>query len=346
MTPALNRSIHLPFPAQPGCLLDDSMLQIRPVAAPAVENREPACNLCGERGTEFVFEAFGCPILKCTRCGLAFTGFTSTQAASQYYRTEYFAAAHCYAESLRAQTAAGSNPDHDECVRQVARHARRTHGRILDIGCAAGALLAAFQNAGWHITGIEPSKEMAHYARQQLGCEVYEETVETSMLPTASFDVVTALHVLEHSSNPSLFVARCRRYLRSHGLLLVEVPDFGSRTARKRGHSWIPLYPDSHRYHFTGETLSNLLARHGFRVIHTQRRGGLGILSRHLSQHTEILQPSPMGNPHRHPDLLGWAFHNRDRLYRIPGLKQFLRYAYWQLCGMNEYLRVYAVRIS
>lgn len=314
--------------------------------ASLINSAAQICKLCGAIDQEMLFEASGYPIMQCRKCGLAFTGIVPTVAAEQYYHTQYFASAHAYADALMRQTAAGTNPDHDERVRQVSLLARRAGGEVLDVGCAAGALLVAFKRAGWNCFGIEPSEQLADYARQYVCCEVYECTLETCDLSPQIFDVVTAIHVLEHSLDPARFIESCRRLLREKGLLLVEVPDFGSRQSRKCGNSWIPLYPDTHLYHFSAKTLSQLLQKHGFRVLRVRRYGGLGNLyAKPPSGHE--MAPTDFHGVHRLTQpLMRALFENRESLYRVPALKGLMRYLYWHLFRMNDCIRVYAVRTN
>ena len=307
-----------------------------------------ACDLCGGTSAELLFEAQGYPILRCRACELVYTGAAVKQeAAEDYYRDQYFTVASDYADSLKHSATAGSE-DHDERVRVISGLARREGRKVLDIGCASGALLAAFQRAGWECCGIEPSAELAAYARQALGCEIHQSLLETAPLAPEAFDVITASHVLEHSPSPRRFLARCHELLKPHGVLLVEVPDFGSRSAQKQRESWLPLYPDTHLYHFTIATLSRLLGETGFRVARFRRYGGLGALAASPPQgdadggtnggagHAE--EPSATDRLKRR------IFEARRVLYRLPVLKAAARHAYWHVLRMNEYLSVYAVK--
>lgn len=256
------------------------------------------------------------------------------EQAEQYYRHEYYRHAAGYADSLK-EAASADNPDQQERVRVVSRLARRASGNVLDIGCGGGALLAAFRRAGWRCRGIEPSGELAAHAGAAAGCEVLEETLESAALPAETFDAITALHVLEHSPDPRRFLDCCYRLLRSDGVLLVEVPDFGSRAARKQREFWRPLYPDTHLYHFTRETLSRLLKQAGFSVGRFRRYGGLGALA---------IPENPDASEQTVARLKRRIFQARTVLYRIPALKRSVRYLYWHLLRMNEYMSICGIK--
>ncbi|MBI3695656.1 MAG: class I SAM-dependent methyltransferase, partial [Acidobacteria bacterium] len=256
----------------------------------------------------------------------------------RFYRCEYYKDASEYADCLKAQTAA-TGGDHDERVRLVSRLARRASGRVLDVGCAAGGLLAAFRRAGWQCCGVEPAQDLAAHARQAVGCAIHQGALETVALPEESFDAVTALHVLEHTSDPLSFLERCRRLLKKDGVLLVEVPDFGSRAARRQREAWRPLYPDTHLYHFTRQTLSRMLRQAGFTTVRFRSYGGLGALAPAPGD-----AAGPIAAPPASDRLKQRIFQARLALYRVPHLKHAVRYLYWHVLRMNDCMAICALR--
>jgi SAM-dependent methyltransferase len=280
--------------------------------------------------------------LTCRHCGITYTGASAERvlAAPEFYQQRFYEIAREYRESLK-QAATQINDDDRERVRLVSRHAGLEAGSVLDVGCGGGSLLAAFRAQGWHCSGIEPSTELCAFAREAVGCEVHQGVLETIEFPAASFDALTACHVLEHSYDPLAFLGRCRGLLRAKAVLLVEVPDFGCWAARRQGPHWLPLYPEVHAYHFTTETLSNLLHRAGFRPVHIRRYGGLGILD--ATAKPDPALPAPGSWCDRIKQLV---FQSRHALYRVPGLKRTVRYAYWHVLGMNSSLRLVARRLE
>ncbi|HWR01228.1 MAG TPA: hypothetical protein VN371_05145, partial [Chlorobaculum sp.] len=51
------------------------------------------------------------------------------------------------------------------------------------------------------------------------------------------------------------------------GMLVIALPNIESNDARRYGPRWIALDAPRHLYHFTPETVSRLLVKHGFTVI-------------------------------------------------------------------------------
>jgi hypothetical protein len=52
-------------------------------------------------------------------------------------------------------------------------------GSVLDVGAAAGFLLAGLRQIGWSGSGVEPNDRMAEHARSQLGLNVRTGTLES-----------------------------------------------------------------------------------------------------------------------------------------------------------------------
>jgi SAM-dependent methyltransferase len=187
---------------------------------------------------------------------------------------------------------------------------------------------------------------LSAYARDNVGCEIFEGTLESTPLPPAAFDLITVCHVLEHSATPRDFLRTCFRSLREGGVLLIEVPDFGCRSSRKQGADWLPLYPDTHLFHFTIPTLQYLLKVTGFCPVRIRRYGGLGILSTKPSDDSRQ-RLSAAGKTAETSALniaKGRIFNARRYLYRLPAIKRIVRYIYWHLLRMNEYISIYAVK--
>jgi 2-polyprenyl-3-methyl-5-hydroxy-6-metoxy-1,4-benzoquinol methylase len=165
-------------------------------------------------------------------------------------------------------------------------------GRLLDIGTAAGAFVAAATARGWQAEGCEPNKWLAQWGAAHYGITIRQGSVFEQQYPERSFDVVTLWDVIEHTLNPREMLEHCHRLLKPGGVLVVNYPDIGSSIARVLGRRWLFL-TSVHLFYFDRTTISRMLAATGFRVErvrpHWQRleldyvlfRGA--ILSRRLS---------------------------------------------------------------
>ncbi len=102
---------------------------------------------------------------------------------------------------------------------------RQPPGHLLDVGCGAGHLLAVAREAGWDVTGVDPSADACVMARREYGLDVQAAPFEAADLPEAAFDVITLVNVLDQVSDPVRLLETARRALRPAGLLVARIPN-------------------------------------------------------------------------------------------------------------------------
>ena len=138
-------------------------------------------------------------------------------------------------------------------------------GRLLDIGTAAGAFVAAAKARGWMAEGCEPNRWLADWGARHYGIPIRPGSVFDHDYQPASFDVVTLWDVIEHAPDPRALLDRCRAILKPNGVLIVNYPDIGSWVARVLGRRWLFL-TTVHLYHFDRTTMTRMLETAGFEV--------------------------------------------------------------------------------
>jgi SAM-dependent methyltransferase len=157
----------------------------------------------------------------------------------------------------------------DEIERALGRK-----GRLLDIGTAAGAFVAAAQKRGWAAEGCEPNRWLAQWGANHYGIQIRQGSVFDHAYEAGSFDVITLWDVIEHTLDPREILEHCRTLLKPGGLLVVNYPDIGSWIARAMGRRWLFL-TSVHLYYFDRRTIRRLLESTGFAVTtirpHMQR---------------------------------------------------------------------------
>jgi 2-polyprenyl-3-methyl-5-hydroxy-6-metoxy-1,4-benzoquinol methylase len=100
--------------------------------------------------------------------------------------------------------------------------------RILDVGCAAGAMGAEMLAKGaLEVVGLEREARAAAIARTRLSSvlQVDLDSRPTLPFPDAFFDVITCADVLEHLVDPGALLTHLRRYLKDDGLLVCSIPN-------------------------------------------------------------------------------------------------------------------------
>ncbi|MCB9880338.1 MAG: class I SAM-dependent methyltransferase [Planctomycetes bacterium] len=204
-------------------------------------------------------------IVVCRECGLFFVNPVPTPDALRRMVSE----AETYTEDQLAKV--------DFFRRRATRlfdtvESRITPGSVLDIGCAIGTELVVARERGWTATGIELSEASVRVAREH-DLDVRACPLEDAGFADASFDLVTANHVVEHLAWPITFFAELHRILDPSGYLFVSVPnvDAWKRYLLRSRYRW--TFHDDHFAHYSKSTLPRLLQRHGFEVvsIHSSR---------------------------------------------------------------------------
>jgi SAM-dependent methyltransferase len=139
-------------------------------------------------------------------------------------------------------------------------------GRLLDVGCATGRFMQQMAVVGWRPSGIELDPEAAAKARTVTADVTIGDPAEVT-LPAASFDLVTAFHVVEHLPDPAAALRNMLAWLAPGGLLIVEVPNVGGWGGALFGRHWSGLDFPRHLIHFTPATMRALVERCGGRVV-------------------------------------------------------------------------------
>jgi SAM-dependent methyltransferase len=124
---------------------------------------------------------------------------------------------------------------------QLCRH---LYGKVLDIGCGVGDMLAYRDNT----VGVDINPHTVKWCKSQ-GYEA--ELMEQNKLPfpDASFDSILLDNVLEHILSPEHLLSEIKRVLRKNGTLLIGVPG-------KKGFESDP----DHKIFYDVDSLNQLLA--------------------------------------------------------------------------------------
>ena len=98
--------------------------------------------------------------------------------------------------------------------------------RVLELGCATGALIKMLRNVGREAYGIDISSYAISKSDKNVKSYLYCLDVETEKLPFKEgfFDMIVAIDVLEHVAKITYTLHMLSNLLRQGGFLLVTVP--------------------------------------------------------------------------------------------------------------------------
>lgn len=234
-----------------------------------MESAAKSCILCGACERELLIENGSWKIYRCTLCGLgSLDPHPTKEELATLYSREYFA----------TQYDEGVEPESPEFKKWLSLlehrvrffRAKKRAGKLLDIGCGNGYFLALCRSTGYEVQGIDISKWASKYATQRLGLSITTGEIDDVNLPAHYFDIITMWHTLEHTPNPRHVMLKVKNWLKEDGILVVEVPNYEGTDARRYWKDWIGWQFPFHFYHFTPQTLKQLLGICGFRVVKTK----------------------------------------------------------------------------
>jgi 2-polyprenyl-3-methyl-5-hydroxy-6-metoxy-1,4-benzoquinol methylase len=143
-------------------------------------------------------------------------------------------------------------------------------GRLLDVGCATGDLLAAAKKLGFQPEGLELSDWSSRLARER-GFVVHQDSLETlAQRSPQTYDFITLMGVVEHFSCPREELNHLRRLLKPGGVLAIWTGDVDSILSRMLGRRWW-YWQGQHIQYFTRQSLVRLIRDAGFEVVAIRR---------------------------------------------------------------------------
>jgi len=143
---------------------------------------------------------------------------------------------------------------------------RKERIRLLEIGCSQGDLLTAVaDDKKFEARGIDYAGGPVEYARSQ-GLMVDQGSLEDMNIPDEEFNLVVAIHTVEHMQNPERSLIEVKRILENGGLFFAVVPCISHIKAKRTGFNWKYWGPPGHLWYFTTRSFRALLERLGFDV--------------------------------------------------------------------------------
>ncbi len=228
----------------------------------------PSCPVCGGR-RRAPYRTIGEWLLdRCTECDLVrLVGDDGASEVSDLYSDpDYF--------QQRIQKGMPSREEAEARARSLLPAIRRLEarlgrkGRLLEIGCGYGFLLAAARMDGWEVAGVDISPHAAQTASRLFGLDVAVGEAEAlGSLGVGSFDAAMMLSVIEHLQDPATALKAVRQALEPEGVLWAVVPNLGSLDRYWHGRAWSGWDLPYHRWHFSHRTIRRLLGRVGFGAV-------------------------------------------------------------------------------
>lgn len=156
--------------------------------------------------------------------------------------------------------------------------------KSLDIGAGLGKQMIALKHAGFDAHGFEASRQFYERAIYKMGIDTNKlrlGQIETIEYPENHFDFISFGAVLEHLYNPSDSILKALKWVKSNGIIHIEVPSSKWLTARTVNLFYrlsltdyvgnlSPMHEPYHLHEFGLKSFINHAKTHNYEVVDTE----------------------------------------------------------------------------
>lgn len=235
------------------------------------------CLLC-ERPLHRVGEDFtGKEIYGCADCEYLMTPAAGA-AAEIYDDPEYFDGWGCNFEFDYDRFEPSVHQQVGEYLDFIKAYAKGT--TLLDVGTGSGLLPHLARAHGFEVEGTDLSKHVSETLPARSGIPVHQGALEEIAFER-KYDIITMLHVLEHTGDPLSTIRRAKDLLNAGGFVIVVVPNVRSLDTRiknslsnlkLKSRPYKHLALGHHNFVFSIKSLEVLGQKAGLRVVHRETR--------------------------------------------------------------------------
>ena len=217
----------------------------------------------------------GFDVIECVQCGFKhIIAIPTEEELEQIYRDDYYTQEKPLYLARYLEDLEWWNTVYTRRYEILEQHLLTSQRKILDIGSGPGYFLLNGKNRGWDVKGVEPSVQAAKHSK---GLDLDVENLfysEQSASKLGKFDAVNMGEVLEHIPNPVALLKLVHTQLNIDGVACLIVPNdfnpFQLALRDQMGFSPWWVAPPHHINYFNFRSLTTLLERCGFRVIHQE----------------------------------------------------------------------------
>lgn len=139
--------------------------------------------------------------------------------------------------------------------------------RLLEVGCGDGAFLKEIQKHGIReVSGVEPTEDALGHASPAIRSVIINDIFKPGLFRPESFDIICAFHVLDHLSDPDVFLKEAYRVIKTGGMIFLVCHNVDAVVNRVFGER-SPVFDIEHIFLFNKSSLRNLAEKCGFESV-------------------------------------------------------------------------------
>jgi len=226
------------------------------------------CPICTNKSFNRIFTVEDWSVYECTQCNLGITQpFPDDETRSALYDDYCFVSQDDVYSNVNSPAFKKKINLEKHRVRFVKKEIKTGH--LLDVGCGSGFFLYAAKMGGFSVEGFDISGSNNDFIENKFKIPVTICPIEKMDFPENHFDIITMWHSLEHNPEPGRFIEKCLFWLKSEGVMVIEVPNHNCIDAKINPDAWPNWILPFHLYHFTKDSLSALAASCNLNIVAT-----------------------------------------------------------------------------
>ena len=230
------------------------------------------CPICNLNDKELIGEKdrYGLyfPTNLCTNCGLVYTSPRMNQSSyNEFYNHEY------------RKLYGGKERANDDFFHWQKKFGKRIYSflennnllknkqlSVLEVGCGAGGIIDYFRQKGHTVKGIDLGEEYINFGKEKHNLDLETGTL-SSVSITNTPDLIIYSHVLEHILDIKSEILELKKIVSENTIIYIEVPGI-KEIHNNYDYNILKYFQNAHTFHFTLESLTNLMQQHGFNLIY------------------------------------------------------------------------------
>ena len=231
------------------------------------DSRVTTCEVCGATGADVGYAG----LLRCANCSHVWADLAIDAAAIERLYQRGFFFGDGYNDYLADRRVTEKN--FAARLATLRRFMTASHRRLFEIGCAYGFFLNAARDVFQSVSGIDVSDDAVRFATQELRLDVTRADWLDVDASGKAFDVLCMWDTIEHLAAPRRYLEKASACMPAGSLIAITTGDISSLNARIQKRRWRLIHPPTHLHYFTLQSLTQLLAQCGFRVVHVEYCG-------------------------------------------------------------------------